>query len=121
MRYLNSVLAPFDSAVADRWRRCFGLFPVIRDAGSMHLFAPTSAAGKFQGQATRVDGPALGRGYRTDLVMGEPFLQSGVRFGIVKLPCPGMLEGAEGHQRNAVSAVAFGLKQIIAAVYGLRD
>jgi hypothetical protein len=53
--------------------------------------------------------------------MGEPFLQSGVRFGIVKLPCPGMLEGAEGDQRNTVTAVAFGLKQIIAAVYGLRD
>src|SRR5258705_5924326 len=32
-----------------------------------------------------------------------------------------MLEGAEGDQRNTVTAVAFGLKQIIAAVYRLRD
>ena len=97
------------------------------------LFAPTLAAGKFQGQATRVDGSALGRAYRTDLVMGESFLQSGVRFGIVKCQltergfqfpdCRArrMLEGAEGDQRNTVTAVAFGLKQIIAAVYRLRD
>jgi len=93
----------------------------------------SSAAGKFQGQATRVDGSALGRAYRTDLVMGESFLQSGVRFGIVKCQlterrfqfpdCRArrMLEGAEGDQRNTVTAVAFGLKQIIAAVYRLRD
>jgi hypothetical protein len=79
------------------------------------LFAPTSAAGKFQGQATRVDGSALGRAYRTDLVMGKSFLQSGVRFGIVKCKltergfqfpdCRArrMLEGAEGIAKHSHS------------------
>jgi hypothetical protein len=44
--------------------------------GTACISDESSAAGKFQGQATRVDGSMLGRAYRTDLVMGNLFSKS---------------------------------------------